>query len=394
MTIAEVLEVFYDLFGSEGDIGTFFAPARLSLIGQHTDYNGGHVFPCALTRGTYALVRQREDRTIRYYSLNQKTSGFITKELDQITAYNADDQWTNYPNAAVYAFEQHGHHIKTGYDAVIAGNIPVGSGLSSSASLLVLTGSVLRAFNQLDDVTNQELALLARFAEQKYIGLNCGIMDQFAIAMGKKDHAIFLDTADLSYKYVPVVLDDASLIIMNTNKPRELQESKYNDRVQECTQALHDLQKVCSITSLGELSSVQFEELKGAITDETCRKRAKHAVYENERTLLAAEALQHGELEEFGKLMNASHVSLRDDYEVSGIELDTLAETAWTVPGVIGARMTGAGFGGCGVALVRNDAVETFLHTVQKAYVDTVGYEASFFQAEIADGPIVIDEAA
>ena len=385
---------FTEQYGSDEGTVMFFAPGRVNLIGEHTDYNGGHVFPCALTRGTYALVRQREDRTIRYYSLNQKTSGFITKELDQITAYNADDQWTNYPNAAVYALEQHGHHIKTGYDAVIAGNIPVGSGLSSSASLLVLTGSVLRAFNQLDDVTNQELALLARFAEQKYIGLNCGIMDQFAIAMGKKDHAIFLDTADLSYKYVPVVLDDASLIIMNTNKPRELQESKYNDRVQECTQALHDLQKVCSITSLGELSSVQFEELKGAITDETCRKRAKHAVYENERTLLAAEALQHGELEEFGKLMNASHVSLRDDYEVSGIELDTLAETAWTVPGVIGARMTGAGFGGCGVALVRNDAVETFLHTVQKAYVDTVGYEASFFRAEIADGPIVIDEAA
>lgn len=382
----KLVEKFTELFGSDGEIRTYFAPGRVNLIGEHTDYNGGHVFPCALTIGTYGVVRKREDRVLRFYSMNFEQLGVITSSLDDLKPDPAAD-WTNYPKGVIWAFGEKGMEITQGMDLLLYGNIPNGSGLSSSASVEVLTGYILRDLYGCD-VTNQDIALIGQYSENKFNGVNCGIMDQFAIAMGKKDHAIFLDTATLEYTYAPIVLQDAKIVISCSNKKRGLGDSKYNERRAECEKALEELQQYAGISSLGDLSEEEFEKYKGAIKDEDRRKRAKHAVYENQRTIHAVEALKNGDLEQFGKLMNESHVSLRDDYEVTGIELDTLAEEAWKVDGVIGSRMTGAGFGGCSVSIVKNDAVDTFIEQVGKAYLEKIGYAADFYVVEIGDGPV------
>ncbi len=381
----KLVEKFTELFGSDGEIRTYFAPGRVNLIGEHTDYNGGHVFPCALTIGTYGVVRKREDRVLRFYSMNFEQLGVITSSLDDLKPDPAAD-WTNYPKGVIWAFGEKGMEITQGMDLLLYGNIPNGSGLSSSASVEVLTGYILKDLYGCE-VTNQDIALIGQYSENKFNGVNCGIMDQFAIAMGKKDHAIFLDTATLEYTYAPIVLEDAKIVISCSNKKRGLGDSKYNERRAECEKALEELQQYVGISSLGDLSEEEFEKYKGAIKDEDRMKRAKHAVYENQRTIHAVEALKNGDLEQFGKLMNESHVSLRDDYEVTGIELDTLAEEAWKVDGVIGSRMTGAGFGGCSVSIVKNDAVDTFIEQVGKAYLEKIGYAADFYVVEIGDGP-------
>lgn len=383
-----VLKKFEEVFGDTEGVKVFFAPGRVNLIGEHTDYNGGHVFPCALTIGTYAAARIRTDRMLQFYSMNFEQLGVIGSSLDQLKPEKEAD-WTNYPKGVMWAFGERGFEIPFGMDILLCGNIPNGSGLSSSASVEVLTGFILRDFFGFD-VSNQDLALIGQFSENNFNGVNCGIMDQFAIAMGKKDHAIFLDTADLSYTYAPVKMEGAKIVIACSNKKRGLGDSKYNERRSECETALAELQEVMDIKSLGELSEAAFEENKSAIKDEVRRKRAKHAVYENQRTLQAVAALQANDIEKFGQLMNASHVSLRDDYEVTGIELDTLAEEAWKIDGVIGSRMTGAGFGGCSVSIVKEEAIDSFIEKVGSAYQKKIGYAADFYVVEVGGGPVVL----
>ena len=356
----QLLKEFKEKFGSEGDIRSYFAPGRVNLIGEHTDYNGGHVFPCALTIGTYAIVRKREDRNFRFYSTNFESLGVIEASLDNLKYDKALD-WTNYPLGVVWAFIEKGYPVDYGFDMLLFGNIPNGSGLSSSASVEVVTGVALRDLFGYDDISMIDIALFGQYSENNFNGVNCGIMDQFAIAMGKKDQAIFLDTSDLSYTYAPIKLANEKIVIACSNKKRGLGDSKYNERRAECEEALSELQTKLDIKALGELSEEEFEANKDLIKSEVRQRRAKHAVYENQRTLKAVDALKAGNLEEFGKLMNASHVSLRDDYEVTGIELDTLVENAWEQEGVIGSRMTGAGFGGCTVSIVKTDCVDKFI---------------------------------
>ncbi|MCI9663080.1 MAG: galactokinase [Lachnospiraceae bacterium] len=383
-----VLKRFEEVFGDRNGVKVFFAPGRVNLIGEHTDYNGGHVFPCALTIGTYACARVREDKKLRFYSMNFEHLGVIESDLEDLKP-EKEAGWTNYPKGVMWAFGERGFQIPSGMDILLSGNIPNGSGLSSSASVEVVTGAILREFFGFE-VSNQDLALIGQFSENKFNGVNCGIMDQFAIAMGKKDHAIFLDTADLSYTYAPVKLKGAKIVIACSNKKRGLGDSKYNERRSECETALSELQKVVDIKSLGELTQEQFEQYKSAIKDTTRVKRAKHAVYENQRTLQAVAALQADDIDLFGQLMNASHVSLRDDYEVTGAELDTLVEEAWKVEGVIGSRMTGAGFGGCTVSIVKDEAIDRFIDQVGRAYKSRIGYAADFYVVEVGDGPAVL----
>ena len=382
----DVLAKFKELFGDEGEIGVYFAPGRVNMIGEHTDYNGGHVFPCALTIGTYGVARKRNDKKLRFYSMNFEQLGVIESSVEGLKPEKEAD-WTNYPKGVMWAFGEKGMKVEQGMDLVLFGNIPNGSGLSSSASVEVLTGYILKDMFGFD-VTNQDLALIGQFSENKFNGVNCGIMDQFAIAMGKAGHAIFLDTATLKYEYAPIKLENAKIVISCSNKKRGLGDSKYNERRSECETALAELQKVVKIDSLGDLTEEQFEQYKDAIKDPVRVKRAKHAVYENQRTIKAVEALKNNDVTLFGELMNASHVSLRDDYEVTGIELDTLVEEAWKVDGVIGSRMTGAGFGGCTVSIVKDEAVDSFIEKVGAAYKDKIGYAADFYVVEIGDGPV------
>ena len=383
-----VLKRFEEVFGDRNGVKVFFAPGRVNLIGEHTDYNGGHVFPCALTIGTYACAHVREDKKLRFYSMNFEHLGVIESDLEDLKP-EKEAGWTNYPKGVMWAFGERGFQIPSGMDILLSGNIPNGSGLSSSASVEVVTGAILREFFGFE-VSNQDLALIGQFSENNFNGVNCGIMDQFAIAMGKKDHAIFLDTADLSYTYAPVKLKGAKIVIACSNKKRGLGDSKYNERRSECETALSELQKVVDIKSLGELTQERFEQYKSAIKDTTRVKRAKHAVYENQRTLQAVAALQADDIDLFGQLMNASHVSLRDDYEVTGAELDTLVEEAWKVEGVIGSRMTGAGFGGCTVSIVKDEAIDRFIDQVGRAYKSRIGYAADFYVVEVGDGPAVL----
>lgn len=382
----EVLVKFKELFGEEGEIGVYFAPGRVNMIGEHTDYNGGHVFPCALTIGTYGVARKREDQKLRFYSMNFEQLGVIESSIVDLKPEKEAD-WTNYPKGMIWAFGEKGMKAEQGMDLVLFGNIPNGSGLSSSASVEVLTGFILKDLFGFE-VTNQEIALIGQYSENKFNGVNCGIMDQFAIAMGKAGHAIFLDTATLQYEYAPIQLKDAKIVISCSNKKRGLGDSKYNERRGECESALAQIGEVIGINALGDLTEEQFEQYKDAIKDSVCQKRAKHAVYENQRTIKAAEALKNNNVTLFGELMNASHVSLRDDYEVTGIELDTLVEEAWKVKGVIGSRMTGAGFGGCTVSIVKESAVDEFIEKVGAAYQKKIGYGADFYVVEIGDGPV------
>ena len=381
----KVLERFQELFGAEGDIRSYFSPGRVNLIGEHTDYNGGHVFPCALTIGTYGAARKREDRKIRFYSENFSKMGVFETSLDDLV-YHEEANWTNYPKGVVWAFKEKGYETQTGFDLVMYGNIPNGSGLSSSASVELLMGVILVDLYGFEGLSMIDLALLGQYAENRFNGMNCGIMDQFAIAMGKENQAIFLDTGDLSYEYAPIEMKGAKIVIAASNKKRKLTDSKYNERRAECEEALADIQKQMDIKALGELTEEQFEQVQDAIQNPVCRKRAKHAVYENQRTIKAVAALKAGDLETFGKLMNASHVSLRDDYEVTGKELDTLVEAAWKQEGVIGSRMTGAGFGGCTVSIVKEDAIEVFIKNVGEIYEKEIGYAADFYVVEIGDG--------
>ncbi len=386
MVWEKVLEKFQEIFGSEGEIGVYFAPGRVNMIGEHTDYNGGHVFPCALTIGTYGVARKRADKKLRFYSMNFEKLGVIESLVEGLKPEKEAD-WTNYPKGVIWAFGEKGMKVEQGMDLVLFGNIPNGSGLSSSASVEVLTGFILRDLFGFK-VTNQDLALIGQYSENKFNGVNCGIMDQFAIAMGKQGHAIFLDTATLNYEYAPIKLEHAKIVISCSNKKRGLGDSKYNERRAECERALAQLQEAVKIDSLGELTWEAFEQYKDAIKDEICRKRAKHAVYENQRTIQAVEDLKNNDLTDFGQLMNESHVSLRDDYEVTGVELDTLVEEAWKIDGVIGSRMTGAGFGGCTVSIVKDEAVDLFIEKVGSAYRDKIGYAADFYVVEIGDGPV------
>ncbi len=381
----KLMEKFKEVFGAGGDIRVYFAPGRVNLIGEHTDYNGGHVFPCALTIGTYGAVRKREDKTLRFYSMNFEQLGVLESSVEGLKPEKEAD-WTNYPKGVMWAFGEKGMKVEQGMDLLLFGNIPNGSGLSSSASVEVLTGYILKDLFGFD-VTNQDLALIGQYSENKFNGVNCGIMDQFAIAMGKKDHAIFLDTATLAYEYAPIHLAGAKIVISCTNKKRGLGDSKYNERRSECETALAEIQETVGVNALGDLTEEQFEQYRKAIRDEVRQKRAKHAVYENQRTLKAVEALKNNDVKKFGELMNASHVSLRDDYEVTGVELDTMVEEAWKIDGVIGSRMTGAGFGGCTVSIVKDEAVDTFIREVGKAYEEKIGYAGDFYVVEIGDGP-------
>lgn len=383
-----LIRKFRDIFGDMGDVRTYFAPGRVNLIGEHTDYNGGHVFPCALTIGTYFAVRKREDRKLRFFSTNFLDLGIIDGSLDELV-WREEADWTNYPVGVIWAFEQKGYIIENGFDILLCGNIPNGSGLSSSASVEVGTGVMLCDMCGFD-ISMTDIALIGQYSENKFNKVNCGIMDQFAIAMGRKDNAIFLDTSDLSYEYAPIVLKDARIVIACSNKKRGLGDSKYNERRAECEQALSELKKVTDIKTLGDLSEAEFEKYKDAIGSEVRMRRARHAVYENRRTIKAVEALKAGDIEEFGKLMIASHNSLRDDYEVTGKELDTLVDSALKQNGVIGARMTGAGFGGCTVNIVKTDCIADFIDNVGKEYVEKIGYAADFYVVDVGEGAGII----
>ncbi len=374
---------FQEVFGIPAE-KQFFAPGRVNLIGEHTDYNGGNVFPCAIDKGTYGLVKKRDDRKFRMYSENFADLGIMEFTLDELTNEKKHD-WANYPKGVIKMFLEAGQKIDSGFDILFSGNIPNGAGLSSSASIEMLTAIVLKDLFHLS-IDPVEMAQLGKKTENLFIGVNSGIMDQFAVAMGKKDNAILLDCNTLKYDYVPVVLKDEVIVIANTNKRRGLADSKYNERRAECDEALSELQTKLPIKALGELSIEQFEANKDLIKSPIRQKRAKHAVYENQRTLKAQKELSAGNLAEFGKLMNQSHISLRDDYEVTGVELDTLAALAWEQPGVVGSRMTGAGFGGCTVSIVKKDKVDDFIKNVGEAYKNKIGYTADFYIASVSDG--------
>jgi galactokinase len=377
---------FEEIFSTEGnnELRSFFSPGRINLIGEHTDYNGGHVFPCAITYGTYGIARNRQDRLVRMYSLNFEDKGIIEFSLEDLS-YDKNHNWANYPKGMFRYLKEAGWKISYGLDILIYGNIPNGAGLSSSASLEMLTGVMIEKMFSLS-IDRIDLVKLGKKVENEFIGVNSGIMDQFAVGMGRENCGILLDCNTLEYQYAPLHLEGYKIIIMNTNKRRELSDSKYNERRSECETALSILQKSKDVHSLGELTEEEFENLKHLINNDVLLKRARHAVTENQRTLKALKALKKGDLQEFGLLMNASHVSLRYDYEVTGIELDTLVEAAWKYDGTIGARMTGAGFGGCAIAIVKEDCVDGFISDVGKEYEAKIGYAADFYAASIGDG--------
>ena len=386
----KLFDMFAELFGDSEGARFYFSPGRVNLIGEHTDYNGGHVFPCALTLGTYGAARKREDNKIHFYSMNLDSFDVVEASLDDLTN-KKEYNWANYPLGVVWAFKEKGHTITSGFDMVIWGNIPNGSGLSSSASLEVLTGVILTDLFEIKDLSMTDLALIGQYSENNFNGCNCGIMDQFAVAMGKKDHAIFLDTSDLSYEYAPCVLDGAKIVITNSKVKHSLVDSAYNDRRNECAAALKALQSELDIQALGDLTPEEFEAHKSLIKDEIQLQRAKHAVYENQRTIDAVTALKAGDIESFGKLMNQSHISLRDDYDVSCEEIDILVDIAWKIPGVLGSRITGGGFGGCTVSIVKDESIDTFIETIGKTYLEKVGHEAEFYTVDIGDGASRLD---
>lgn len=375
--IEQVKKGFADTFGNDKDVKVYFAPGRVNLIGEHTDYNGGHVFPCALNIGTYGVVRKRTDNNINLFSGNYPDNKIEKIDEYKLTNFNKPS-WTNYVKGVICAFRERGFNTNQGMDIYIYGTLPAGSGLSSSASLEVLIGTILKyefGFN----VTMQDIALMAQIAENKYNGCNCGIMDQFVSALGEKNAALFLDTNTLEYKAVPLVLQNASIVIANTKVKHNLASSDYNKRREECEAALDILQNQVDIKNLCELDPDGFRRYESLIKDPIVRKRAKHAIYENHRTVLGVNALMQGDINQFGRLMKESHISLRDDYEVSCRELDILAETAFDMPGVIGSRMTGGGFGGCTVSIVKNDDIDYFKNVLYETYYKTTGIETEFY---------------
>ena len=374
---------FKEIF-KENHEGIYFAPGRINVIGEHIDYNGGLVFPATITLGTYAFISKREDGMVHAYSMNFEAIGTITCDLKNLE-YNENHNWVNYLKGMAKVLKGEGHKVEQGFNILIYGNIPNGSGLSSSASLEMLCLAVFKELNNLD-ITPIEAALFGKKVENEYIGVNSGIMDQFAISLGKKDQVILLDCNTLEYSYHPLELGKYKVVIMNTNKRRELADSKYNERRSECESALAKLQEVCNATNLCEVTLEVLEANKNLLGGKEYN-RAYHVITENQRVKEATKALEVGDLVQLGQLLNASHKSLCEDYEVTGIELDTLVHTAWQVPGVLGARMTGAGFGGCSIALVDESSIEDFIAKVGEAYKEKIGYEASFFVATIGDGP-------
>ena len=379
----EMQEVFREKFGA-AQTHAYFSPGRVNLIGEHTDYNGGHVFPCAISLGTYALAAPRTDGISRLYSMNLPEQGVVQFPMHGAVKSDAYG-WANYPIGVVRVMEDAGHRAAHGFDIVLYGTLPNGAGLSSSASIEVLMAVILNDELNLG-IDMVELVKFSQKAENEFVGMNCGIMDQFAVGMGKKDCAILLDCNTLSYRYSKLALDGCSIVITNTNKTHSLVTSAYNERRAQCESALKELQKVKPIKALGELTNAEFDAIASAIPDPVERRRARHAVYENNRTLEAVKALEANDVKRFGELMNASHVSLRDDYEVTGPELDTLAELAWQQDGVLGSRMTGGGFAGCTVSIVRDAAIPAFEKNVGDAYTAKIGYAPSFYVANIADG--------
>ncbi|WP_285769459.1 galactokinase [Peribacillus sp. SI8-4] len=381
-----LIKEFQQIFSIEASQGvqTFFSPGRINLIGEHTDYNGGYVLPCALTYGTYGAVKLREDRRVRVYSKNFPSKGIIEFSLDSLE-YAAEDNWANYPKGMIRYIQECQGPLPAGFDLYVSGNLPNGAGLSSSASLEMLMGVILDEVFTLG-LDRIELVKLGQRVENEFIGVNSGIMDQFAVGMGKVNCGMFLDCQTLEYEYAPLDLEGHEIIIINSNKRRELADSKYNQRRSECEQALQLLQRELDIQSLGDLTEEEFEANLSLIEDEVLIKRAKHAVFENNRTKKALKSLKAGDLKTFGSLMDESHLSMREDYEITGIEMDTIVEAAWAQPGTVGARMTGGGFGGCAIALVDADEVDGFIKEVGERYKQKIGYEADFYVASIGDG--------
>ena len=382
MTI-EQLKSAYEAHYQKSATDIFFSPGRVNLIGEHTDYNGGFVFPCALSFGTYLLIAANNENKINFCSLNIDVT--YSLELDQLTKPMPDKAWANYPLGVLAQFLKRGVVIEQGYDILFWGNVPAGAGLSSSAAMEVVTAF---AFNELlgTGYDRTELAKIGQKAEHEFAGVMCGIMDQFASAHGKQDHAIYLNCDTLEFDLVPVKLEGIKVVVSNTHSPHHLDSGAYNDRVRQCQLAVQQISTVRPIKNLAELSQTDLEQVEHAITDEVAHRRARHVVGEVQRTKDAVEALQHGNIQLFGKLMTQSHISLRDDYEVTGLQLDSLAEAAWKVEGVLGSRMTGGGFGGCTVSLVREEAIPTFIEQVGKAYTEKTGLKADFYIAEIGDG--------
>ncbi len=385
MERSELIKAFENVYGTGGEIRTFFAPGRVNLIGEHTDYNGGHVFPCALMNGTYAAVRLRSDRKLRFASVNVRNSEIREGSLDELN-YSKAAGWTNYPRGVFWAYEQSQRHIPCGAEILYFGDIPPGAGLSSSASMEVLTGLLIRTLYSFPEVDLIEIARLAQQAESEFVGVHCGIMDQFISAMGKKDHAVFLAAESLKYQYVPLHFKDTQIVITNSMVRHSLASSKYNERRAECARALKKLQVVSNIKALCDLGTDYFESYKDVIMDPVLTKRARHVVYENARTIRARNALRLNHVERFGELMFASHASLRDDYEVSCPELDFLVERAGETDGVLGSRMTGGGFGGCTVSLIRNDAVETYKEYAARCYQREYQRTPEFYIVAAGDG--------
>jgi galactokinase len=381
MNITELKQQFIKIYG-EGEIRVFHSPGRVNLIGEHIDYNGGYVFPCALEFGTYGLVRERNDNKVNLASTNFDLK--VSVDIDNIF-YSEEDDWANYPKGVMKVMLDRGFKIG-GMDILISGNIPNGAGLSSSASLEVLTAVIIDTLFNGGTADRVELVKIAQKAENTFVGVNCGIMDQFAVGMGRKNEAMLLDCGSLKYSYAKVELGDNTLVIMNTNKRRSLNESKYNERRAECDEALEILRKEKPINALCDLTAEEFDKLENLIEKDNVRARAKHAVYENERTKKAYECLNSGQLKEFGQLLVESHNSLRDLYEVTGKELDTIVEESLKAPGCIGARMTGAGFGGCAIALIKKDEVDNFMNQVKENYTKLIGYEPSFYLSGIGQG--------
>lgn len=383
MEVKELKSAFAEAYKHEAEM-VYFAPGRVNLIGEHTDYNGGHVFPCALSFGTYMLLAKNEANVLRFKSLNMPE--VVEIGFDQLPTPLGGNSWVNYPLGCIAQYVKRGFEVKEGYDILIWGNVPAGAGLSSSAAIEVVTAC---AFNDIlgAGYDRTELAKIGQLSEHEFAGVNCGIMDQFASAQGAKDKAIYLNCDTLEFELVPVKLEGVKVVISNTHSPHKLDSGAYNDRVAQCKLAVEQLRTVRpDLKNLAELSGAEFEEIKGAITDKVALMRAEHVVGECQRTVDAVEALKAGNIELFGKLMCQSHVSLRDKYEVTGLHLDTMAEAAWEVEGVIGSRMTGGGFGGCTVSLVKEANIADFIEKVGAKYEAVTGIKPDFYVAEIGDG--------
>jgi len=378
-----LLERFHCHFvGNDNSPKVFFAPGRINLIGEHTDYNGGFVMPLAFQLGTYIVTAPSANKCFRFYSENFKSHYEHPYGLE--TSKGKAD-WFKYPMGVVDRFVRHSGWPDCGWDLYFFGDLPLSAGLSSSASIEMVTAVAMDFIFQ-STYPMIELVKIAKEAENEFVGLQCGILDMFASGMGRKGHCLLIDCNSMEFSTIPFKTGDYRLIIMNTNKRRGLADSKYNERLGECMTALSILKAHANIEALCDLNSAEFEKLASVLIDPIIRKRAKHCVYENERVLDAVKALERGDLAELGKLLGQSHESLRDDYEVTGLELDTLYEEAVQADGCIGARMTGAGFGGCAIAIVHKDSVKGFALQVGAAYKNRTGLEAGFFSCESGNG--------